>query len=57
MVKQRNFLTKCALNTGKYSPVLIVKGGYLDFSHLIELKKYIYHWNVYEKREGKKNHQ
>ena len=23
--------------------VLYLKGGYLDFSHLTELKKYIYH--------------
>ena len=25
------------------------KGGYLDFSHLTELTKNIYHWNLYEK--------
>ena len=28
---------------------MVFKGGYLDFSHLIELKKYVYHWNLYEK--------
>ena len=25
------------------------KGGYLDFSYLSELKKNMYHWNLYEK--------
>ena len=26
-----------------------IKGGHLDFSHLTELRKNIYHWNLYEK--------
>ena len=32
-----------------------LKGGYLDFSHLTELKKHIYHWNLHEKNNI--NHQ
>ena len=32
-----------------YTSEQVLKGGYLDFSHLTELKKYIHHWNISKK--------
>ena len=37
-----------------WSELILFKGGYVDFSHLTELAKYIYHWNLYEKKKKKK---
>ena len=38
-----NFQSIEASNFRLYSLIDLIKVGYLDFSHLTELKKYIYH--------------